>query len=121
MFFPKLWKNSMVFLDVLLKCRRVWLIAGNPGVRGQACLAFGRKTRFLELNNGATVESRNFCNNSATHPVHKRKKKNRKRLPTAKDFSMGNFHSERLRLKPHGPAQPDCKIFLLFDKRVNNS
>ena len=87
----------MVFLDVLLKCRKVWLIAGNPGVRGQACLAFGRKTRFLELNNGAAVESRKFCNNSATHPVHKRKKKNRKRLPTAKDFSMGNFHSERLR------------------------
>ena len=22
---------------------------------------------------------------------------------------------------PHGPAQPDCKIFPLFDKRVNNS
>ena len=22
---------------------------------------------------------------------------------------------------PHGPAQPDCKLFPLFDKRVNNS
>ena len=22
---------------------------------------------------------------------------------------------------PHGPAQPDCKLFPLFDKHVNNS
>ena len=75
-------------MDVLLKCLE-WLVEGNPGFRGQACLAFGRKTWFLVLDNGATVESRNWCSNSATHPKDHRRRKNRKRLPIAKDLSMG--------------------------------
>ena len=66
--------------------RRSW---GNPGCRGQACNPVAWKTCFFDLTNGTTVGSRNWCNNSVTHPRHSRKKKKGKRLTTAKDLSMG--------------------------------
>ena len=58
-----------------------------PGFRSQGCNPFGGKT-FCDLTNGTTFGSRNWCNNSVTHPRHSRKRKNGKRLTTEKDLSM---------------------------------
>ena len=80
-------------MDVLLideDERRSW---GNPGCRGQACNPVAWKTCFFDLTNGTTVGSRNWCNNSVTHPRHSRKRKKGKRLPTEKDLSMGECGS----------------------------
>ena len=81
-------------MDVLLidedDEHRSW---GYPdfGARRDVILSGGKY--FFDLSNGTTVGSRNWCNNSVTHPRHSRKRKKGKRLTTEKDLSTGECSS----------------------------